>query len=225
MSIKQILCPKCGKETRDLTNSLCIECFLKEVPINIPTNIKVRYCVKCNCVYQNRFWSKSLNSINQIFEKELKRKIKLPNQLELKDIHVEDYETGIFSMFLSIGGHSFEMEEKTEFILQKTACPDCSRENTKYIAKIQVRFFKNFKRNKEALHRFMKDYSAKLIRFEEFDKGIDYHFSVDSYAVDAARQISKRFKSTIKETFELFSWQKDKNRPRTRRVMSLRCSG
>ena len=222
MSIKDLQCPKCGVKVNKLVNGYCVDCFLKNIKIKIPAKIKLRYCVKCESVYWNRSWIKPLNSIMSLFERELKNKIRVPEEVELKSVVIDDFEKGLFSIFLSMKDELFEIQEKTIFILEKVVCPDCSRQNTKYIAKIQVRFVRNYKKNKEALQSFMKKYSMKLIRIEEFDRGFDYHFSVDSYAVDVSRKISNAFNGKVKETFELFSWDKDKNKPRTRRIIMIK---
>ncbi len=225
MSIKTILCPKCGKKIEDSVNNLCIECFLEKADISIPSRVSIKFCVKCEAILMKNIWKKPLNSVNSIFESELKQKIKVPHPFILEDVTIKDFDEGIFSMLLSKDNLKIEVEDKTNFVLQKVACPECSREKKKYISKIQIRFFSNVKKNKAELDKFMRQYYKKIIKIEEFERGFDYHFSNDSLAVDISRKLSRKFKSKVKETFELFSWDKLKNRPRKRRILMLKCSG
>ncbi len=222
MSIKTVICPKCGKEITDAADNLCIPCFLEKTPIRIPSTIKIKYCVKCNAVFLKNMWKKPLDSIKTLFEKELESKISLPPPFILKKATILDLEEGIFSMRISKQKNTFNLEEKTNFVLEKMACPECSREVKKYIAKIQVRFFSHVKKNKKELDSFMTPFLKKVIKIEEFDRGFDYHFSNDSFAVDVSRKIARKFKAKVKETFELFSWDRQKNRPRKRRIMAIK---
>jgi NMD protein affecting ribosome stability and mRNA decay len=68
----------------------------------------------------------------------------------------------------------------------------------------------------------IEGYKSDILKIDEQNAGIDVYMSGKEPARHLASELKKKFKLTRKETFEEYSWNQMKNRPKTRVVILLK---
>jgi len=163
-------CPKCGKDTEELFNSLCSECFLKdEKPAELPLEIFFESCKNCGKVKVKGKWT--------YFEPELLAGIALQNlkskKLDSIMSKVELFEKpegwkAAVKVFGKMRKNKIEFSLETLMRPRTMLCDACMRISSDYYeATVQVRFDK--RPSHEELAEKLKECSDFLFKMQKND--------------------------------------------------------
>ncbi|MDD3083471.1 MAG: 60S ribosomal export protein NMD3 [Candidatus ainarchaeum sp.] len=134
MSFKKF-CPKCGKETEQFVENICLDCFLKKkelFEVEKPKFFLCKYCLKL--LFKNKWVDFNDESI----AKEIALNVNIIKELKQPKIFIElekksrlDYKAliqvrGLLSKTL------VEREKEINFQLRETTCDSCMKLNASY---------------------------------------------------------------------------------------------
>ncbi len=135
--MKEKFCPKCGKKTEDLTESLCRECFSdRKDLIEVPDRLEICVCEACGKKKTKR-WEDI--TVERAIKKELMKHLRSD---EVEDIEVLHKENNTAEVDISITTKDIDVNQRktVEIDLDKGLCGDCKKLSTGYFeAKVQIR--------------------------------------------------------------------------------------
>lgn len=215
MSIKSQFCPRCGEEKEKLYEGLCSNCYAETQKPNIPRQSSVRLCPVCKSIYVRNIWIKAVKLPEEYLERKIKEKIKLGPIEKLKKVKlVKTGKEGELRVTTEIDDRKIERTRKGEYIVDKYACPECSRQfKTSITAILQLRTKRNVEQFIADILSMMGRDKSKIAKAEEKLHGIDFSFGDKRTARVLARKIKDRFNCTMKESVKQRGWDKQKNRP------------
>ncbi len=204
----KLFCVECGKETDDLLNGMCIDCYIKhEKLVKIPGRLHLTICPTCGSVRYKREWKKKefKDAVKEVVEKA----IVVSPYLEKREIEIDLirkgktlYECKIF-LNGSIKGKPVNSEVYTELLVEKKTCLTCSRKAGKYFeAIIQLRTEREeehrFREVLEELKAFIREYQLGgrdvfITNIKEVKGGIDVYLSDNHLAKKIAQDIHSRY--------------------------------
>ena len=224
MSLKSRFCPKCGKETEKLVDSLCSLCYSKESKFNIPKQKNVLQCVKCDMIYNKGFWTRPAKQVENYLVDRIKKSIRLPGDEQLVDIKLlNEGKSAELLVRSTIKGETIERVIDGKFEIKKYCCPACSREQgIDYTAKIQVRAAKDTDKFVDEALKYIREAAPKVSKVEPMLKGVDIYLVNQRLAKQAARRIKKHMEVVAKESFRNYSWDLEKDRPKRRITILLK---
>lgn len=115
-----MLCAKCGKETKEFYDNLCLDCYLKKLK---PIKVEIRKCKICGKYFiSNKVFSNMEELLNFYIRKFYSKKINIP----LEKISREHFETCV-NDFLCRKCNK-RISRKVEAILQLRGNKDCVEE-------------------------------------------------------------------------------------------------
>lgn len=223
-------CALCGKETEELINGLCIECYQKTYPLiprNAPSQLEVKICKYCGAFTLGHVWRKTrVEDINKAVEAAVEANIR--RQYKSKNYYIVKLEISpdrryfegkyVVKVKLRVRGEdgerhpTFEEEKTVSVLVMFSTCPECKDIISKTErAIIQVRASERhltesevaeIRRilNKEAEKLFESDRGAFPFEASETVAGIDYKFISAKAARRIAQAISRRFSAKMLET-------------------------
>ena len=224
MSLKSRFCPKCGKETEKLLDSLCSSCYSGKPNVKVPNQKNVLQCVKCDMIYNKGFWTRPKKDIESYLIKRIRESIRLPDGETLVDVKLlelgKDAELLIRS---EVGDEKLERTINGKFEIKKYCCPACSREQgIDYTAKLQLRATKDHAKFVEEALSYIREAAPKVSKVEPMLKGVDVYLVNQRLAKQAARRIKKHLEVTMRESYRNYSWDHENDRPKRRITILLK---
>jgi nonsense-mediated mRNA decay protein 3 len=129
-------CPKCGKKTDELFDSLCKECFTKEIRLIDVEKFVIRVCVCENCGGYFKGKGKERTSIEEAVvdsvRKEIRKRYGCECKVEVaelgKEIKADENKASVFlDVKAELEGVEIEERGEIEVIFKKETCDRCSR--------------------------------------------------------------------------------------------------
>ena len=221
MSFKKF-CPRCGKETDNLVNNECLDCFLGDSKLFTIKNQKILVCKHCSKAIIKGRWE---DFSEKLISEEVASKVKVNNNLNLADIKIlidleqkEETEYEVLVKFKAfVKDNLVEQKKVIEVIIQPTTCDSCMKLNSEYReAIVQLRG-----RNSEESEQMLKLASdlldkerakdplsgvSKLIKLKQ---GYDLWVGSKKAGVKVSRYIAKLYHTELKVSRKLIG--EDKN--------------
>lgn len=224
MSIKAQFCPNCGKSTKNLQESLCVECYTKAHSPSLPKSLSVRYCTVCKSIFDKGIWVTATKPPEKYLEQKIKQKIVLPALETLKDVKILGLgKDGSIRITFKINEDIFTCDKRAKIDIEKFACPECSRQfKTDVTAIIQARTRDNTQKFVKEILDLARSVRNKIVKAKEHLHGIDLSFSDKRTARVLSRKIKDHFKCNIKESVKQRGWDRSKERPLVQTTYLLR---
>ncbi len=203
MSFKKF-CPKCGKDTEELVENLCTECFLKRKELFEIKKIRVFVCRHCKKLL---FGNKWIDFRYAEIGEEIAAHVKTIKELKKPEIVVEleqksdlDY-CALIQIRGYLGKNLVEREKAIDFRVRETTCDSCMKLNSDYReAIIQLRTKTDesleslFEVTKNLLEREKsKDALSGISKMVEIKNGYDLWIGSKKAASKVVRELSKIF--------------------------------
>jgi nonsense-mediated mRNA decay protein 3 len=194
----KVRCPKCGKWTDKLINGVCEDC--QEIKIHKKSD-GLEICKRCGKIKHKGVFKKI--SIEDALKQLYKEKIKNVKNLEFKDNYYILFE-------FEFEGKKFKDSAHIKYVV----CPDCMRQSSNYYeAIIQIR-----SNDFEDLCNFIAEYVEKhnneprcfITKLDLRKEGIDIYLGSKKIANKIIRELKKRNKYIIKESYSLWGQNKEK---------------
>ena len=222
MNKKSRFCANCGKETDTLIDNICRTCYSEMEEIKIPKRIIQRICPKCKAIFSQGLWINSTKSIEASLNDKLKRKLVMPESEELKELDV-DLKNSKVKIKTSILGKEFNLEGKIKVEMIKRMCKECrAMQNKKHTVKIQLRLKASSSKSRAKIISIIKEHSKAIQKIKEYRNGVDIYLRNPGVANTIAKRLNREFNCRMSKTSELYSWDRMKDRPRTRHTILLR---
>ena len=212
-------CVKCGKETDETVNNLCIDCFLDGRKLtSLPHHVDVKVCANCGDVGYGEFWT--TKDIHEAMEQAAESALIIAKGVKKKSAEVslleQDPQTFIATVdsLLDINGHEEKDSSSTIVRIKSTVCKRCSRQLGNYYESIlQIRGSKDVpqKTIREAQRRVenlidsqsLTNRNSFISKTEEVQGGIDLYISSISLAKAATKDLSDTYCAETKEASKL----------------------
>jgi len=218
MSIKTRFCPKCGKETTKLVDNVCADCYFKNNGVQAPKKAAIIVCKVCGATNWKGAWVESEYSPDYYLTHSLIDKLKLPAEAELKDLQIAKLsKEGEININIAIGDKEFSQILPIFLEIRKQMCPTCAAQKSRsHQAILQLRSKENSKQFADSALVYSIKYKPNIIKVEETKEGVDIYMSDKSVAQHLASELRKVFRLKKSESFRQYSWDKTRNRPKTR---------
>lgn len=199
-----IICPKCGKDSKekDFINAFCIDCYQEQINIKIPEEIVLEICKTCEKIRSGREW---------VVEFDIQRYIIRKCKGDFFNA-IFDEQNSLITFFIKKGEKVLKINKLINLKIIKSQCTDCSRKSGGYYeATIQLRG------NKLRIEKYSKIFQRELSmktfvnKIEERDSGIDLYIG----STDAVLEILKELRITHIITKKLFGVKQGKKVFRT----------
>ncbi|MEK6923564.1 MAG: NMD3-related protein [Nanoarchaeota archaeon] len=220
MGIKSKFCPRCGSNV-NFVEGLCANCKFKQHEPKLPEKVVVRVCRDCKAVNWKGLWVKTDESPEYYLTMALEQSAILPQSAIIKKLEITKMgRKGKVDVILDIDGRKFEETMSSDIYIKDSRCQDCGNmisEDHKGI--IQVRS----KKDATKILDFTKDYKTTIIKIEDQKNGFDIYLVSKESTKQLSNDLRKRFKfSYIGTSHRQYSWDKSRNRPRTRINMLMK---
>jgi NMD protein affecting ribosome stability and mRNA decay len=224
MSIKTRFCAACGSQKTKLINNTCIDCYFKTIRIDVPKSAKISACPSCDSVNLKGFWVKADEEHDFYLTQAIIDKLKLPSGVELEDIEIiQTGKEGVVQLNLSVEGKRFSVTKPIELYVEDRLCDvDAKRKREAYEGTLQLRTEKDVHDFLAKISKIIEPFSSNVLKAEEVRTGIDFYFIEVSTMRQALVEIKKHIKLKLKESYEEYSWDKSKDRPKYRVTISAR---
>lgn len=214
MGLKSKFCPRCGSKT-NVTEGLCANCKFKLHEPKLPEKVVVRVCRDCKAVSWKGLWVKTDESPEYYLVMALEQSAILPQGAVVKKLEIKKMgRKGQVDVVLDIDGQKFEETMSSDIYIKESRCQDCGNmisEDHKGI--IQVRS----KKDAGKILDFTEYYKTSIIKIEDQKNGFDIYMVTKESAKHLANDLRRKFKfSHVGESHRQYSWDKSRNRPRTR---------
>lgn len=221
MSLKSRFCAKCGTSAKD---SLCADCFLEMHPIRIPRKTVIKYCTKCGSVFSDGIWIKPSKSLEKYLLRRVIDRLKLPEGIELIEANIiKKGAQGKLKFTFKFGDSRLVEEYNAQLILDKSCCPECSREiSTSWLAKLQLRTDKDVKSFVEIASKLAKKRGKFIVKAEEQRQGIDLYISSKDIAMRLVNSFKKKLNCRMKMSTKQHGWDRARSKPLTKVTILLR---
>ncbi|MFH1473312.1 MAG: 60S ribosomal export protein NMD3 [Candidatus Aenigmatarchaeota archaeon] len=198
-------CFLCGKNTEELVEGYCEDCYNKEFNlIEVPEKMTFTVCKRCDRIKHRNNWEEI--EVGEL----LRDKIKIMGKNVSIKINKNDVLHVIAKGYLK---GSKKIKEKEEHVIAlkpiKKVCIDCSRRSGGYFeAVIQLRG-----NTAEAMN-FIDDQiirENKTFRVEELKNGMDIYLADNNFADRVANELKKKFDAEVKKNYKLVTRKKGKD--------------
>jgi len=142
-------CPKCGKKTDELFDSLCKECFTKDIRLIETDELEIRVSVCENCGGYFKGKGKERTSIEEVVvdsvRKEIRKRYGYEGKVEVaelgKEIKADENRASVsLDVKAEIKGVEIEERGEVEVIFKKETCDRCSKiAGGYYVGIVQIR--------------------------------------------------------------------------------------
>ena len=219
-------CVKCGNESENNVNGLCMECFLDgRKLVSLPHHVDVNICANCGDIGNGEFWV-TKDHLDAVHDAARNSVIPIKEAriigTEASSIEQEPFTYAVdVKAVLDISGQKAEDEASTIVRLKNTVCKRCSKQLGNYYESIlQIRAGSkdvSQKVLKEAFYRvenLVDTYSVTnrqlfITRSEEVQGGIDIYLSSISLGKTAAKDLADTYCAETKEAFKLIGLAED----------------
>ena len=201
-------CPKCGKDTEDLHEGLCSDCFKVkiEIPKEIPDSVKINACKVCEKIFVDE---KSYEN------EEAAIKMFLQKILGKKNVDSASYRISGSTIFITMNVEKSnvtkEMQKNIPIIHKKITCKFCAmRGSTYYNSTIQIRVPKSMEEiilneiDKIMIDRNKHDDYAFISKVEKKKEGIDVLVGSKSAVRHVVKYLKSKYKITTKMSSTLY---------------------
>jgi len=221
MALKTRFCAKCGKETASTIGGLCTSCYLANNKIKIPRSITLKVCPKCGATRWRGVWVKADRSTESYFKQLIEQKVKIPKEARLQSIEISKAgKLGEVKVTVAVLGDLMVLDKRAELLMEKFACPNCSRQNAEWAAKIQLRSGREI--SVDEVLAMASKHRARITKTEQKKSGVDIYFFARSPANQLAKALAKRFGLGVKKSYEQHGHDFDTGKPKHREIISLR---
>ncbi len=220
MVLKTKFCVKCGRETKDLVDSKCMNCYFVEKGIHLPKKTAVQVCKECKAINWKGVWAHTSYSPKHYLVMDLLSKTKAPEGVEVESVEIKKLgKAGEAEITVNLFGKKLSQVYSVELNVIERRCPACTKRLSKqHEAVIQIRADAELVRK---ITPYLSKYKTNIIKVEEQKKGIDIYMLSKSAARHLAAELRKHFRLKKKESFKAYSWDKAKNKPKYRVAISL----
>ncbi len=198
-------CFICGKKTEKLIKGYCEECYNKKFQlIEIPKEIFVTICTKCNKIKEKNMWKdieidEFLRNKIKILGKDIKIRFEINDALKV-------YAKGFLEGSKNLKEESYEVKLKTN----KQVCLECSRKFGEYYeAIIQIRG--NLTNDDINSIDDIVLMGKGFYRIKEVKGGYDLFISNKSLAEKITEFLRKKYKAEIKKSYKLVTSKQGKD--------------
>jgi NMD protein affecting ribosome stability and mRNA decay len=223
MGLKTRFCAKCGKETAKLHENVCANCYVERGSIKLPPKITVQVCPNCDSVNWKGVWIKSEHPHEYYLQLAVVEKLDKHPEIELENAKIlqEDKE-GRVELSFDMLGKKFTQILPVELYVTERKCLDCIEKSREvHEATLQLRTSQDTEGFILAVMPAIERYKSSVLKIGEQRMGIDVYMSDKYSARHLASELKKQFKLKMKETYEEYSWDQMKNRPKTRACIML----
>ncbi len=202
--MKEKFCARCGKETEELTESLCSDCFSERKEwVEIPERLEVSECRGCRRKKTDG-WKEI--SFEEAIENELKKTMQVKG--EVKEINIStdrELNTAVIELQGSMEGVSMKETKEVEIVTKEDTCGECKKIETGYFeAKVQIRLPEGKKEEvlkecEEILKQRRSD-EAMVSGIEERENGFDIFMPSKSAAKHLTKKLAERYEVERKDS-------------------------
>ena len=224
MSLNTRFCAKCGKELAKLHEGMCADCHFDSGSVKLPRKITVQVCKNCDSVNWNGLWIKSEHPHEYYLHLAVLDRLDAPSEIEVENAKIlQSDKEGRVELSLDILGRKFTQVLPVELYVIERKCLDCiQRSRLVHEATLQLRTTRGAEGFISAAMPAIERYKSNILKIEEQKNGADVYMSGKEPARHLASELKKQLKLTGRETFEEYSWNQMKNRPKTRVVILLK---
>ena len=210
-------CPKCGKETDELFDAVCKDCFRQGITLPEPTSLAVSLNVCTHC--GSYFKGKERTSIEVVVEdavrKAIRKKYGPDCVVEIPELRIalsENERTAQVFLTVKTAIQGMDIEEHGEIsvMLKREICERCSRiAGGYYAAIVQIRADYRVPTDNELAKAEEIAYSVlgedDFVSKEQLLKeGLDVYVSSAEYGHRIARAVVKKFGGSFSESRKLY---------------------
>ncbi|MFP4045792.1 MAG: NMD3-related protein [Candidatus Aenigmatarchaeota archaeon] len=214
--MKNKFCPRCGKETEDLVEGLCEDCFQeKEELFVVPEIIEVNVCKRCGRYKEKGEWKDG--DLEEFLKKLARQSLDSDRELSIEEIELREENQG-YKARIKAKGKKIGMEEAkgVEFRINYGICNICSKISSGYFnTTLQLR---GPEKKLERALRVCEEIFDSAGNREDFvsdvrkvRNGYDLYLSSKSLARKMVKQLTKRFETEKKSSRTLYG-EKDGKR-------------
>ncbi len=224
MSLKSKFCAVCGNEKTKLIGTICIDCYFKTIKIDLPKSVKIAVCPSCDSVNVKGFWIKADEEHDAYLIQALIDKLKLPPEVDLEDIEIlQNGKEGSVQLNLNVEGKRFTIAKPIELYVEEVLCDtDAKRKRDAYEGILQLRTEKDVHLFMEKVNKLIAPFGHNILKAVEAKTGMDFYFIDVDVMRRALTDIKKHIKLKLKESFQEYSWDKNKDRPKYKITIAAR---
>ncbi len=223
-------CPRCGKNTDELFDSLCRECFAHTIQLLQPESMRVtvRMCRNCGAYFIGRERTSIEDVVVQLVTREIKRRYS-PDldwcRVEVRDVDIGADKNGRRARRAKVGvnasaeirGVRVEQRGDIEVAIKTGCCERCSRiAGGYYAAIVQVRAHNRLPTDHELVTASRIAYAS--LKGEDFvsrerllREGLDIYVSSMECGRRISRAIVKQFGGNFSESRRLYGRKDGRN--------------
>ena len=208
-------CPKCGRQTDELFDSLCVDCFKQEIKLIEPTGISVSICRTCGCYFKGNERTNIEAVVEDTIRKEIWKKYGCDSEVEIKEIKTGDKRAHVVLIVKAeLRGVQLTENGEVEVVLKRESCERCNRIAGGYYAGIvQIRADDRIPTDdelaiaEEVAHSSLiePDFISKEVLLKE---GLDIYVSSMECGRGISNAIVRRFGGSYSKSQKLYG-QKD----------------
>ncbi len=214
MARRTKFCPKCGKETEELYNGLCKDCYLETLQLRKrPRKVEVKRCKVCGYYYVG---SQRFSLLEEAVEHVLSKYARQPN---VKSVEHEMIGQNKMRIIFTLEGEGLEkkVELVVPFRVKKFTCMYCIMKKTGYHnALLQVIVSREFKKEvKEFVENVIRRYSSDPMAFisgvTEKHWGFEFKIGSKSVAMKVAKELKSEYGAKLKLSRKLVTKKQGRN--------------
>ncbi|MGB9929647.1 MAG: 60S ribosomal export protein NMD3 [Methanosarcina sp.] len=214
--MNSVTCPKCGKESDILLDSVCKDCFFETFKlIELPLVLHVRICSNCGAYFQRSKWG-DIGNLEEVVLKAVEDALFIHNEAGDVEVYFKPREITPYIYIVRaevdaiVRGEPVHADAETEVRIQRTACDMCSRESGGYFeAIIQIRAAGRYpteeekKRCSTLARETMESMRKKGDRLAFISDVIEQKEGIDFYmgSMNASRQVCRLIVSELGGSF------------------------
>ena len=222
MRKSKTFCVNCGKETENLIDGLCLDCYSRKGGFASikKGRLKIELCSTCGSIKYKGKWLKE--DLEDAMKRLIIDNLSISKNISWKESEIRFRRKGktLYEVAVKlegeVGGNKIKEEVYTEVLVEKINCPTCSRKAGKYYeAIIQLRANERELDKKEIdkMERFLRRKIRELgdsgrgifiADRKEVRKGLDLYISDKRVAHSLIYQLKSGFGGEVKESPKLF---------------------
>lgn len=211
-------CPKCGTQTDELFDSLCVDCFKRDIKLIEPTVISVSICRTCGCYFKGNERTSIEAVVEATIRKEIGKKYGCDSEVEIKELKMEDTRAhAVLIVKAELRGVPLTENGDVEVVLKRESCERCNRiAGGYYVGIVQIRADDRIPTDDE-LAIAEKVAHSSLIEPEFISKEMLLKEGLDIYvsSMDCGRRISnaivRRFGGSYSKSQKLYGRKDGRN--------------
>jgi nonsense-mediated mRNA decay protein 3 len=211
-------CPKCGKPTDELFDSLCEDCFKRGIVLIAPAEISISVCRTCGCYFKGKERTSIEAVVADTVRKEIRKKYGCSSEVEIKEIKTGDKSANVVVIVkAALKGMQLTESGEVAVTLKRGSCERCSRIAGGYYAGIvQIRAVDRIPTDEElaiaseiAYSSLSEpDFISKEILLKE---GLDIYVSSMECGRRVSNEIMRRLGGSFSESQKLYGRKDGRN--------------